>query len=127
MGTGRSVTLTPERWQPLRPLAQPEPGGGEGSAAGAAGRLSCAAGEGERLSAGGKESGKGSYSGGRMKDTRQAYRRASTPLKMVLETRAWCAGAMRSAPTSPRGLMESCLVALPWKVACVHLCSVGWL
>lgn len=57
MGTGRSVTVSPAApGSPLRLLAQAEPGGcGEGSEAGAAGRLSCAAGEGERLSAGGKE------------------------------------------------------------------------
>ncbi|KAL9868546.1 serine/threonine-protein kinase SBK2-like isoform 1-T1 [Geothlypis trichas] len=47
MGTGRSVTLSPAApGSPLRLLAQAEPGGcGEGSEAGAAGRLSCAAGE----------------------------------------------------------------------------------
>lgn len=67
---------------PVRLLAQAEPGGcGEGSGAVGAACLSCAAGEGERLSTGGKQSGEGSYSGGRMKDTGQARQRALTPLK----------------------------------------------
>lgn len=127
MGTGRSVTLGPAApGSPLRLLAQAEPGGcGEGSGAVAAGCLSCAAGQGERLSAGGMDSGKGSYSSGRMKDAGQACKSAPTPLNLILETRARFAGTMRSAPAFPRGLMESSLVALLWKVALCPLVLGG--